>query len=203
MTDREKKEEFLKLLEPVLGQLSGYAMALTRNREDSRDLVSDTILAAFENFTGLKKKESFKSFVFTIASRHFKRGKWRRKLFKEFNNDKAELMQYSSDYVENNVDVKFLYNSLNKLKDKYREAIVLFEISGFTLDEIKDIQGGTISGVKSRLKRGREKLEKIMRDDFSPKEKGIFFEKKNGKSISGNLKEIIELDKICLEVKNE
>ncbi|TAL69492.1 MAG: RNA polymerase sigma factor [Bacteroidetes bacterium] len=196
MTDREKKEEFLKLLEPVLGQLSGYAMALTRNREDSRDLVSDTILAAFENFSRVKKKESFKSFVFTIASRHFKRGKWRRKLFKEFDNEKAEKLPFSSDYVENNVDVKVLYNALNKLKEKYREAIILFEISGFTLDEIREVQGGTLSGVKSRLKRGRDMLEKIMKDDYSPKPKRIFFEKKNGKAFSDSKTEKFELNKI-------
>jgi DNA-directed RNA polymerase specialized sigma24 family protein len=35
---------------------------------------------------------------------------------------------------------------------------VLFEISGFPLEEIRQLQGGTLSGVKSRLKRGREQL---------------------------------------------
>ena len=198
MTDREKKEEFLKLLEPVLGQLSGYALALTRNREDSRDLVSDTILSAYENFDKLKKKESFKSFVFTIASRHFKRGKWRRKIFSEFDKEKAEKIPFSFEYVENNIDVKVLYSALSKLKENYREAIVLFEISGFTLDEIKNVQGGTLSGVKSRLKRGREMLEKIMLDNYSTKKNGIVNERRNGKAFSENTAEILELNEISL-----
>lgn len=198
MTDIEKKEEFLKLLEPVLGKLSGYAMALTRNREDSRDLVSDTILAAYENFSKVKKKESFKSFVFTIASRHFKRNRWRRKIFREFENEKAELIPFSHEYVENNVDVKVLYEALNKIKEKYREAIILFEISGFTLDEIRDVQGGTISGVKSRLKRGREMLERIMTDDYSTKAVKIILEKRNGKAFHEDTSNILNVNEVTL-----
>lgn len=44
-----------------------------------------------------------------------------------------------------------------------KETVILFEISGLSLEEIKKIQGGTISGVKSRLKRGRETLEILMK----------------------------------------
>ena len=32
------------------------------------------------------------------------------------------------------------------------------------LEEIREIQGGTLSGVKSRLKRGREKLSELLND---------------------------------------
>jgi RNA polymerase sigma-70 factor (ECF subfamily) len=91
-----------------------------------------------------------------------------------------------------------LYSALNKLKEKYREAIVLFEISGFTLDEIRDVQGGTLSGVKSRLKRGREMLEKIMLDNYSSKSKKIFSEKKNGKAYSDNTSNILNVNEVTL-----
>jgi hypothetical protein len=39
-----------------------------------------------------------------------------------------------------------------------REAIVLFELDGFTLEEIAEVQRASLSAIKSRLARSREKL---------------------------------------------
>ena len=62
---------------------------------------------------------------------------------------------------------------LGKLPPKQKEALVLYEITGLTLKEIREIQGGTLSGVKSRLKRGRNSLSELMIDDESPIEKKV------------------------------
>jgi len=43
-----------------------------------------------------------------------------------------------------------------------RESIVLFEITGFSIKEIVEIQDDSVSSVKQRLRRGRERLEKIL-----------------------------------------
>ncbi len=61
-------------------------------------------------------------------------------------------------------DVEVLNSLLAKLPSKQRESIVLFELSGFSFDEIRQLQGGTLSGVKSRLKRGREQLRIWLQD---------------------------------------
>lgn len=90
MNVKEKQEEFLNLLEPVHSRLSGYARAMTRNREQSRDLVAETILVAYEKFDSLKNKSAFSGFVFTIATRLHKRWIWRRRLFGNYNEEEAE-----------------------------------------------------------------------------------------------------------------
>jgi RNA polymerase sigma-70 factor (ECF subfamily) len=56
-------------------------------------------------------------------------------------------------------EMKEFYSELNKMPTKQKEAIVLFEISGLSLNEIHQIQGGSLSGVKSRIGRGRQHLE--------------------------------------------
>ena len=43
-----------------------------------------------------------------------------------------------------------------------RETVVLFDVSDLSLEEIRRIQGGTLSGVKMRLKRGRERLARVL-----------------------------------------
>jgi len=181
MTDRAKKEIFLTLLEPVWQNLSGYARALTGNTEDAKDLVSDTLLAAFENFEKLKEKDAFKSYLFTIARRKYKRNKWRLRIFSSYDEyDDHEAFNFESPETKPDVkaDVKLLYAAMQKLSDKQREAIALFEISGLSLQDIQKVQGGTLSGVKSRLKRAREKLAELLRESES-----FSSAKKNGKAL--------------------
>ena len=40
--------------------------------------------------------------------------------------------------------------------------LILFEISGFSIKEVAGLQAASISAVKQRLKRGREKLTEIL-----------------------------------------
>ncbi len=161
-----KNTEFLELFETVRKDLSRFAMALTRNREDAQDLAQETILKAYENWDKITDKSKFKSYIFTIASRIHKRRIWRGRIFSIFEPEKFENMIMRDSSPEIKLDVEYLYKSIQKLPAKQAEAIVLFEISGFSLSEIQEIQGGTLSGVKTRLKRGRERLAELMTDDY-------------------------------------
>jgi DNA-directed RNA polymerase specialized sigma24 family protein len=51
---------------------------------------------------------------------------------------------------------------LSLLDSITRECIILFEISGFTIKEIMQIQGMGESAVKQRLSRGRKQLLEII-----------------------------------------
>jgi len=162
LTDKAKQEEFLSLLEPIRVKLSRFARAMAQNREEAKDLASETILIAYTNFEKLKNKQAFLSYLFTIASRLYKQSFKRKKFWGEYNEEDALQLISHHKPADLNYDVEILYKTLKLLPTKQQEAIVLFEISGFSLEEIKEIQGGTLSGVKSRLKRGRESLKELM-----------------------------------------
>jgi RNA polymerase sigma factor (sigma-70 family) len=55
-----------------------------------------------------------------------------------------------------------LHKALALLPEAQKECIILFEISGFSIKEIMEIQRASESAVKQRLKRGREKLIEIL-----------------------------------------
>lgn len=165
MSDFEKQELFLELLDPVRGKLSKFARAMTRTREEARDLAGDTILAAYEGFEKLKNRDAFGAWLISISVRLKKRGNWRKRHFAEFDDSLAETEPDTSPLPDEICDVGNLYKAMELLPEKQRQAVALFDISGFSLEEIKDIQGGTLSGVKSRLKRGRENLAGILKAD--------------------------------------
>lgn len=162
MTEKDKQREFIYLLEPVRSGLSRYAMALCNNREDAHDLVSDTVLAAYESYEKIRNKGAFTAYLFSVARKIFHKKLRRKKFFAIFNEEDASNIRSKDANPEVSTDISYLYESLAKLPDSQREALILFEISGFSIEEISKIQKVGISGVKSRLKRGRERLEKIM-----------------------------------------
>lgn len=162
MIDEKIKDEFLEYYLKYNDSLTRFVKAMTQNSSDTKDIISETVLLALENFHKLKNKQTFLSYVFTIAKRIYIKRKWKRRIFSYI--EESESFDYASNShsPEIDTDIKFLYEALAKLPEKMRESIILFEISGFSLNEIQEIQGGTLSGVKSRIKRAREKLREIL-----------------------------------------
>jgi RNA polymerase sigma-70 factor (ECF subfamily) len=162
MTESEKKTEFMKLYSEVHAPLLRFARAMTKSREDARDLASETILIAYEKFHTIRNKQAFLSYLFSIATRIHKRRRWRMKFFGDYDETKAEQIVAEISPPDLSPDVEILYKALDKLPEKMKTTVIMYEISGLSLEEIREIQGGTLSGVKSRLVRGRTMLKEIL-----------------------------------------
>ena len=132
------------------------------DREEANDLVGDTILAAFERFDHIRGEEAFLSYLFTIALRIHKRRRWRRKLFGAYDEERAAGIRDEGSSPESSADVVLLHRALARLPERQREAVVLFELTGLSLEEVREIQGGSLSGVKSRVARGRKELARLL-----------------------------------------
>jgi len=154
----KKHNEFLDLFTPIHVQLSRYCRAISGNTDDAKDLLSDTVLNVLENFDKIKDKSAFRSFAFTVAS-NLQKKKFRRMKFRAYLSD-TELNSIIDHFQnqEHLADFEIIYKLILSLPDKVAETIILFHISDLSIQEIRKIQGGSISGVKQRLKRGREKL---------------------------------------------
>jgi RNA polymerase sigma-70 factor (ECF subfamily) len=74
---------------------------------------------------------------------------------KDSGNSMREL-QYDSD-------TEILINALRRIPLKYREILVLYYYQEYTTKEISDILQLSVNTVKSRLRRGREKLATIVK----------------------------------------
>jgi RNA polymerase sigma-70 factor (ECF subfamily) len=152
----------MQLYKPAHERLSRFVHSMVWNYEDARDIIAETALKAYESFEKLEHREAFLYFLFGIASRLSKRRGRRIRIWAPYDNQYAENIVDSSADVARKMEIDQLYKAMKKLPEKQREAISLFDISGFSLAEIQKIQGGSLSGVKSRIVRGRESLAKII-----------------------------------------
>jgi RNA polymerase sigma-70 factor (ECF subfamily) len=157
-----KQDQFMLLYRPVHDRLARYVHSMVWNREDARDIIADTVLKAYESFEKIEHTEAFLYFLFGIASRLSKRRGRRIKIWAPYNPEYAENIRDHSADSARSLEINLLYKALSKLPQAQREAVSLFDISGFSLTEIQKIQGGSLSGVKSRIVRGREALTRIL-----------------------------------------
>lgn len=157
-----KQQEFLELYEPIHDRFERFCKARVYGNMEFQDLVNETLLVAFDKFDTLKSKQAFLAFLFGIGIRILSNNNRKKKENYLQSEESTHSIQDTNAHTQMDVEIHFLYLALAKLKEAQRESIILFEISGFSIKEIAELQNTSISSVKSRLKRGREKLMEIM-----------------------------------------
>ena len=163
---RRTTDDLVALLEPHYNSALQYCRALYGNSKDAEDGLQDSIVSAIQHFKSLRDDSKFKSWFFTIITRTFYKSKRKqvglKKLFIPLQESHG---QFPEVYHENILAEreKTMLAALDELSEKERTAILLFEIGGFSLEEIQKLQKEkSISAVKSRLSRTRMKLRNII-----------------------------------------
>lgn len=152
----------MQAFSPLQPSLERYALHLTRNRYDARELVADTIAAVYERFDTITNKQALLSYVFTIATRIWNATKRHRNRNVVTASEQFETLFDSSATAEEQYDISLLYKAIAKLPEHIQQAVILFEIMGFSIQEIANIQECTEVSVKVRLHRARKKLRSLL-----------------------------------------
>ncbi len=162
---RNKQIQFMALYGPNHSRLSRFCRAISRDNEEAKDLLSETALHAFEHFDKLRKPESFVYYLFGMASRLHRKMTRRLKFRGIFSQEKAENIIDRSARPDDGLELQLLFDAMQKLPIEQREALTLFEISGFSLVEISEMQQCSLSAAKARISRARLKLSGMLRTD--------------------------------------
>jgi RNA polymerase sigma factor (sigma-70 family) len=156
------REEFSCLMELHLVSFERYVRAMVRDSETARDVVGETILMAYESFHTLRDPASFLFFLIAIARRQYWKLSRIGRRFARLQRSHEDLLIDDAPDPGSAHDVDLLNLAIAKLPAKQRETLALFELSGWSLNEIHALQGGSLSGVKTRLVRARKKLAAML-----------------------------------------
>ncbi len=160
-------ERLTALLGPIHPGAIATARRLCRSRADGDDLYQESVLRAFEKLHTLRDESRFRSWFYaTLLSRHRSRCRrmfWRRQvpLEEAFAGGRDPVGEDGGQWGERMQCANRAAFALAALEAVQREVIVLFEIDGYTIEEIADMQNASISAVKSRLVRGRTRLRRF------------------------------------------
>jgi RNA polymerase sigma-70 factor (ECF subfamily) len=118
------------------------------------------VLRAFDKLDTLRDETRFRSWFFavllSIHRSRCRRSFWKRFLPLDEGADPPDPVRGGED--DELLGARRAARALAVLPPEQREAVVLFEIEGFSVQEVAEMQGVTVSAVKSRVSRGRKKL---------------------------------------------
>lgn len=167
----DKNERFIGLLKPQYSDALKYCKALCSKRsvDDAEDVLQQSFLKALENFGSLSDESKFRSWLFKIITREFYnliRNDFWKKFMPAGNEDKDFEFPHVYSRQDEDGTGLLLKKALSVISNEERTAVLLFEIGGFSIEEIRIIQNEkSLSAVKSRLSRARKKMK-----DFIEKE---------------------------------
>lgn len=160
---------------PHADALFGAAMRLTRSQRDAEDLVQDTLLKAYTNFSRYKPGTNCKAWLFkiqtnTFINRYRKRQRERvflideddgRPLAERIESRPESEYEYRDETSDESVERLFgdeVGRALQAVPVDFRVAVLLADVYDFSYKECADILGCPIGTVMSRLYRGRRLL---------------------------------------------
>ena len=156
---------FDEALAPHYGDVVRYCRALCArwSPDEADDVLQQALLRALAGYAALRDPARFRPWLFRIVTRSFhaaaRRSAWRRLVPLDRALVAPDAMPAVYRGREPSAATAELLLALGALSPKERAAILLFEIAGLSLEEIRDAQGDRgLSAVKSRLSRARARL---------------------------------------------
>lgn len=154
-------------------QLLNYVFRFVGNRVDAEDIVQETFLRVYKNKHYYKEIAKFSTWVYTIAGNLAKtelRRRKRRKIFsvsnfvnEERDFDIPDTAHNPEKEVDSSMKDDVIQRTIEKLPPKFKEVILLRDVQGFAYEEISQILNIPLGTVKSRVNRGRLKLQEDLK----------------------------------------
>lgn len=154
-------------------QLLNFIYRFLGNAEEAEDLVQETFLRVYRNKNAYQKIAKFSTWIYTIAGNLAKTELRKRKRRKFFSI--TDLGYEDKDYdisdeafnpeksVDGSIKEEIIHKEIQALSPKFREVILLRDVQELSYEEISQIVGIPLGTVKSRVNRGRLKLQERLK----------------------------------------
>jgi RNA polymerase sigma-70 factor (ECF subfamily) len=168
----ELRERFEAEAIPLRPRLYVAAVRLTGDRADAEDLLQETYLRAYRGFSGFEPGTNLTGWLYrilrnTFINSHRKRLNEPRTVPEDWYRNptvtQRNVEASAESTVLDSIPDQRIQAALASLPERYRRAVLLFDVEGFSYREIAGIVGVPRGTVMSRIHRGRKALKERLR----------------------------------------
>jgi RNA polymerase sigma-70 factor (ECF subfamily) len=176
---------FQEIMSRYTQKVYNLAMRLTRNVEDTEEVLQDVFVTVYKKINSFEGKSQFSSWLYRVtANTAFMKLRRRKNTesvsFEEVSGDVKENLvgqapdETSIDYMSTKHELRsLLESSIQRLPSEYRNIFILRDVDGLSNEEVGEMLSLTVPAVKSRLHRARLILRKRLAryyEDYSRSE---------------------------------
>jgi RNA polymerase sigma-70 factor (ECF subfamily) len=164
------------LVQRYKNPLINYIYRFLGDYEACADIVQETMIKVYKNKDSYKSIAKFSTWIYTIAGNLARTEYQRRKRRNIFSissygddNETFDIPDESArpDVItDSGIKDEIIQKALLKVSDSYREMVILRDIQEMSYEEIADVTGIAVGTVKSRINRGRNQLQKLLKDIY-------------------------------------
>jgi RNA polymerase sigma-70 factor, ECF subfamily len=168
------EKAFQILVKRFKNPLFNFVYRFLGDYELCSDIVQETFIRVFRNVDSYKNIGKFSTWIYTIANNLTKTEYQKIKRNRTFSisnigteGEDYEISDntYRPDKMsESRQTEDEIQKALLELPEQYRDMVIFRDIQGLSYEEISEITGIPIGTVKSRINRGRERLQKLLKN---------------------------------------
>jgi len=158
-------------------KLVNFVYRYVGNYDECEDIAQDTLIKVYTSKHLYKEIAKFSTWIYTIAINLAKTRVIKKQKMKTFsisdaydNEDKDFDIPDEAYTPDIDANAKFLnqhiQNALNQINENYRLLVIMRDVEDLSYEEIVEITGLPMGTVKSRINRGREKLQELLKDIY-------------------------------------
>jgi len=152
------KESFETLVEGHLDALHRFALSLTRDRDEAKDLMHDTFVKGFEGFRRFQGGTNFRAWIFAILMNTFLTRLRHQGRHPHLSLDEALVPGGGGEVVFELLEEAEILEAIQELPEPYRSTVLLVDREEMRYAEVAVILDCPTGTVMSRLHRGRALL---------------------------------------------
>jgi RNA polymerase sigma-70 factor (ECF subfamily) len=168
---KKDRDAFLEAYDLYVDDIYRFVYFKTGNEDDARDLTSEVFLKVwnYAQSKGLDGSKSLRAFIYKTARnsvidyyRKLKEG--RVDIGEENENSFPDEKQNLEEDMAIADDIALIKENLTKLKDEYREVILMRFVDELSFSEIADITGKTIGNIRVLTFRALQALRELIEE---------------------------------------
>ena len=153
------RQAFEKLMDIYFDRLCREAYIRCKYEEDVKEIVQETIYKAYRNIRSLKEPQYFKTWLSRIlinVANDYLRNKGMVDL------ELDETSYVKEVVIEDKIEIKIdLYNAIDELEDKYKDAVILRYIDDLKIEDISKLLDRPVNTIKTHLRKALKDMKKM------------------------------------------
>ncbi len=147
-----------------------FGLRMCGNEDDARDVLQETLLAAFKNLGTFRGDSQLSTWLYQVARsfciKHRRRREGEPAHLESMEGSEVKAIPTDSSSLETKAHARevgyVIQAAMNTLQLDHREALVLRDVEGLSAEEAAEVVGIEVGALKSRLHRARVQLKQSL-----------------------------------------